>query len=51
MFFVTKKFLGLDWERAQREKLVAQQKKRISEIQKEIETDFPLANINKKKEL
>lgn len=49
--FVTKKFLGRDWERTQREKLVAQQKKRIGDIQKEIETDFPLSNINKKKEL
>lgn len=47
--FVTSKFMGKDWERLQREKLVAKQKQRISEIQKEIETDFPLSNINKKK--
>lgn len=48
--FVTHKFMGKDWERKQREKLVALQKKRIGEIQKEIETDFPLSNINKKKD-
>lgn len=47
--FVTSKFMGKDWERLQREKLVAKQKQRILEIQKEIETDFPLSNINKKK--
>ncbi|WP_010518323.1 2TM domain-containing protein [Croceivirga radicis] len=47
--FVTQKFMGTEWERKQREKLVAKQKKRIAEIQKEIETDFPLSQINKKK--
>lgn len=47
--FVTRKFLNKDWERSQREKLVQLQKDRIAEIQKEIETDFPLSNINKKK--
>ncbi len=49
--FVTQKFMGKDWERSQREKLVLKQKKRIAEIQKEIETEFPLSRINKKKEL
>lgn len=48
--FVTHKFMGNDWERKQREKLVAQQKQRISEIQKEIETEFPLSSVNKKKD-
>ncbi|WP_420398711.1 2TM domain-containing protein [Flagellimonas sp.] len=48
--FVTHKFMGQDWERKQREKLVNQQKQRISEIQKEIETEFPLSSINKKKD-
>ncbi|WP_375323620.1 2TM domain-containing protein [Flagellimonas sp. GZD32] len=48
--FVTQKFMGQDWERKQRERLVALQKKKIAEIQKEIETDFPLSKINKKKE-
>ena len=49
--FVTQKFMGKEWERTQREKLVAKQKRRIAEIQKEIETEFPLSRINKKKEL
>lgn len=48
--FVTQKFMGKDWERRQREKLVAKQKERIAELQKEIETDFPLSQINKKKD-
>jgi len=46
--FVTQKFMGKDWERSQREKLVAKQRAKISELQKEIETDFPLSKINKK---
>ncbi|MCG2460587.1 2TM domain-containing protein [Flavobacteriaceae bacterium F89] len=48
--FVTQNFMGTEWEREQREKLVAKQKKKITELQKEIETDFPMANINKKKD-
>ena len=48
--FVTNKFMGTKWERKQREKLVAKQKTRISEIQKEIDSDFPISNFNKKKE-
>ena len=47
--FVTQKFMGKDWEREQREKLVMKQKEKIAELQKEIETDFPLSKINKKK--
>lgn len=47
--FVTQKFMGKDWERKEREKLVVKQKQRIAELQKEIETDFPLSQINKKK--
>lgn len=46
--FITQKFMRQDWERAQREKLVAKQKEKIAELQKEIETDFPLSKINKK---
>ncbi len=49
--FITQKFLGKNWERSQRERLVLKQKERIAELQKEIETDFPLSQINKKKEL
>jgi len=47
--FITQKFLGKDWERNQRERLVRLQRERISAIQKEIETDFPLSKVNKKK--
>ena len=43
--------MGNDWERKQREKLVAQQKERIAAIQKEIETEFPMSQINKKRRL
>ena len=48
--FVTQKFMGQAWERSQREKLVKKQKRRIAEMQKEIETDFPVPRINKKLE-
>jgi hypothetical protein len=47
---ITQKFMGKDWERTQREKLVKKQKERIATLQKEIETDFPISQINKKKE-
>lgn len=43
---VTQKFMGQHWERTQRERLVALQKKRVAEMQKEIETEFPLSNVN-----
>ncbi len=49
--FVTTKFMGKEWERKQREKLVAKQKARISELQNEVDKDFPLSQYNKKKEL
>ena len=48
--FITQKFMGENWERKQREILVSKQRDRIAEIQKEIETEFPLGQINKKKE-
>ena len=48
--FITQKFMGTVWERKQREKLVAKQKARIAKIQKEIDTNFPISNFNKKKE-
>ena len=47
--FVTQRFMGKEWERNQRERLVRIQRERISAIQKEIETDFPLSKVNKKK--
>ncbi|MDX1362747.1 2TM domain-containing protein [Arenibacter latericius] len=48
--FVTSKLMGPQWERSQRERLVAKQKQKIAELQKEIETDFPLSRINKNNE-
>ncbi|GGW40059.1 2TM domain-containing protein [Arenibacter certesii] len=48
--FITSKFMGPEWERSQREKLVLKQKQKIAQLQKEIETDFPLSRINKSKE-
>ena len=47
--FITHNFMGREWERRQREKLVQLQKQKIAAIQKEIETDFPLSSVNKKK--
>ena len=35
--FITNKFMGRDWERSQREKLVSKQKQRITELEKEVE--------------
>ncbi|MEM7380756.1 MAG: 2TM domain-containing protein [Bacteroidota bacterium] len=49
--FVTQKFMGAEWERQEREKLVRKQREKIAAIQKEIETEFPLSNVNKKKDL
>lgn len=48
--FVTQTFMGKAWERKQREKLVAKQKERIAELQKDIDTEFPLSQYAKKKE-
>jgi len=45
--FVFHKFMGKEWERKQRENLVRKQKERIAEIQKEIETQFPISKVNK----
>lgn len=49
--FFTSKFMGQEWERSQREKLVAKQKQRITELQHEVDKDFPLSQYHKKKEL
>lgn len=46
--YFTQKFMGIDWEREQREKLIAKQRQRIKELQNEIETDFPMTNYKKK---
>jgi hypothetical protein len=40
--FITNKFMGQDWERSQREKLVQKQKERIAAMEKEIEREHEL---------
>ena len=40
--FVTRKFLGEEWERTQREKLVTKQKLKIEKLQRSVEKEFPL---------
>ncbi|MBT8179478.1 MAG: 2TM domain-containing protein [Eudoraea sp.] len=47
--FILHPFMGQEWERSQRERLVQKQRQRISELQKEMEADFPLATKPKKK--
>ena len=47
--FITNKFMGKDWERSQREKLVQKQKRRIIEMEKEIETSKMIETDTKKK--
>lgn len=40
--FITNKFMGQDWERSQREKLVQKQKERIAAMEKEFEREHEL---------
>ncbi len=40
--FVTNRFFGKDWENEQVDRLVAKQQKRIAELQKQVERDYPL---------
>ena len=40
--FITSKFMGKQWQDDQLSQLVAKQKAKISEIQKQVEKDFPL---------
>ncbi|MBL7472418.1 2TM domain-containing protein [Robertkochia sediminum] len=40
--YITSVFLGKEWEREQREKLVLKQKTRIAALQKEVEKEHPL---------
>ena len=42
--WVTSSFMGKEWEQKQLEKLVAKQKARIAELQKNVERDYPLKN-------
>lgn len=47
--FITNKFMGKDWERLQRERLVQKQKNRISEIEQEIDSVTVIESDTKKK--
>ena len=47
--FITNKFMGKDWERSEREKLVQKQKQRINEMKKEIESPTMIESETKKK--
>ncbi len=40
--FVTNRFMGKDWERRQRAKLIARQQKKIAALQEEIDKEIPL---------
>lgn len=40
--FITNKFFGKDWENEQIDRLVAKQQKKIAELQKNVERDYPL---------
>lgn len=47
--FITNKFMGKDWERSEREKLMQKQKQRINEMKKEIELPTMIEPETKKK--
>lgn len=49
--FITDPFLGKDWERTQRERLLEKQKERIRQIEAEIEKTHPLPELPPKEEL
>lgn len=40
--FVTNKFFGKDWENEQVERLVAKQQRKIAELRKQVENEYPL---------
>ncbi|WP_419212507.1 2TM domain-containing protein [Maribacter sp. X9] len=47
--FVTDRFMGRDWERSQREKLVEKQKRRIAELEQELNANPEIEMDGKKK--
>ncbi|TVZ15363.1 2TM domain-containing protein [Maribacter sp. MAR_2009_72] len=47
--FITNRFMGKEWERSQREKLIRKQQERINVMQKELDTQQPLEIEPKKK--
>lgn len=44
--FVTQRFMGKDWERAQTEKLVQKQELKIAQLEKEIKNNYALKSEN-----
>ncbi len=48
--FILNPFMGQEWERKQRESLVAKQQERIAALQKEIDSETSVPDSNKKKE-
>lgn len=49
--FITHPFLGTEWERAQRERLLQKQKERIRQLEEQIAKEHPLPKIPPKEEL
>jgi hypothetical protein len=49
--FILDPFMGKEWERSQREKLLRKQQERIRKMEKEIEAEHPIPELPKKKEL
>lgn len=45
--FVTHRFMGGEWEKAQREKLVEKQKAKIAKMEKDVEQEFLDSDLNK----
>ncbi|UGU14393.1 2TM domain-containing protein [Sinomicrobium kalidii] len=45
--FVTHKFMGKEWEKVQREKLVQKQKAKIAKMEKDVEQEFLDSDLNK----
>ncbi len=48
--FVLDPFMGKEWERSQREKLLKKQQERIRKMEKELEASHPLPELPKKKD-
>ena len=47
--FITQRFMGPEWERAQRERLVHLQQERIRKLEAEVSAELPLPETGKKK--
>ncbi|RNL81636.1 hypothetical protein ED312_18685 [Sinomicrobium pectinilyticum] len=45
--FVTNRFMGKEWERTQREKLIMKQKERIARLEKDVEQEFLNSDLGK----